>query len=85
MPEDGSDFTESRGTWQDINEIKNHYRGPDVPSAIQEGMQHSRSTDDRLIQRASAGQNYLIFQGEPLCMDNEVLVMDNEILVCLPV
>jgi len=85
MPEDGSDFTESVGSFQDINEIKNNYRGPDVPSAIQEGMQHSRSTDDRLIQRASVGQNYLIFQGDILCIDNEPLIMDNEILVWLPV
>lgn len=85
MPEDGSDFTESRGTWQDINEVKNHHRGPIEPSEIQEGMLHSRSTDDRLIHRASARQSYLIFQGDILCMDNEVLCMDNEVLVWLPV
>jgi len=85
MPQDGSDFTESRGSYQDINEIKNNYRGPDVPSEIQEGMEHSRSTDDRLIHRTSAEQNYLIFQGDILCMDNEMLVMDNEVLVWLPV
>lgn len=84
MPEDGSDFVESVGSFQDINEVKNHHRGAAEPAEIQPGMLHSRSTDNRLIHRTN-GQSYLIFQGEPVCVNNEVVCVNNQVVVILPV
>lgn len=84
-PLTGADF-EGGEEWCDtvINFLKNNLRGATPPSAIVAGMIYSRSTDNRLSHRADA-ENWLIFQGEPLCADNEVLCADNEVLVCLPV
>jgi len=85
MPASGADFTESVGSYEDINEIKNNYRLATIPASIQSGMLFSRSTDDRLTHRASAGQDYLVFQGEPVCADNEVVCAANKVVVTLPV
>lgn len=67
------------------NLIKNNWRGPTIAAGIQPGMLFSRSTDDRLTHRASAAQDYLIFQGDPVCAANEVVCADNSVVVTLPV
>ena len=85
-PLTGADFEGGEEACDEfINFLKNNWRGATIPSAIQPGMGYSRNTDDRFTQRVSAGQDYLIFQGDPLCMDNEVLCADNNVLVWLPV
>lgn len=49
MPQDGSDFAYGDvASHQDINEIKNHYRGATLPSNIQPGMIFSDEDDDKL-------------------------------------
>ena len=83
--EDGSNYTEGVYGYQDANEDKNHNRGATIPSSIQPGMLFSRSSDDKLIHRVSASQNYLIFQGEPVCSDNQVVCADNKVVVVLPI
>ena len=84
MPANGSDFVEGEFGYQSANRLKNHDRGPTVPSSIQPGMLFSRSSDDRLTHKAS-GQEYLIFQGEILVLENEILFLENEILVWLSI
>lgn len=85
MPANGADFAERVGSYEDINEIKNNYRLATIPGSIQPGMLFSRSTNDRLTHRVSASQDYLIFQGEPVCANNEVVVANNSVVVALPV
>lgn len=85
-PLTGADFVGGEEWCESVvNFLKNNLRGATEPGSIQPGMLYSRSTDDRLTHRASAGQSYLVFQGDPLCADNEVLCADNEVLVWLPV
>jgi len=86
MSETGADYGQDYvGSYQDENDDKNHNRGTTIPIQIQPGMLFSRSTDDRLTHHASAGQDYLVFQGNPVCMNNEVVCMNNEVVVMLPV
>jgi len=50
MPQDGSDFANGYvAGYQDLNEIKNHYRAAAAPSSIQPGMLHSDSDNDKLF------------------------------------
>ena len=69
---------------QQYNRLKNLFRNTTEPGSIQPGMLFSRSTDNRLSHRADA-ENWLIFQGQPVCMGNVVVCMNNEVVVWLPV
>ena len=82
MPASGADFAEGAFPWQDANRNKNHSRRATAPTSMQPGMLFSRSSDDRLTHKAS-GQEYLVFQGDVLVVENELLFADNDILVWL--
>ena len=83
---EGEDFEGYEDFCEEVcNLFKNHWRGAALPTGIQPGMIFSRNTDDRLTHRASAGQDYLVFQGQPVCAANEVVCADNEVVVVLPV
>jgi len=72
-------------SFQQMNRVKDNFRLATIPSNIQPGMLFSRNTDDRLTHKVSAGQNYLVFQGDIVCANNEVVCANNQVVAVLPV
>lgn len=82
---DSTGVADERVGNEEYNDLKNNFRGATLPANRQPGMTCSRNTDDRLSHRVSASQDYLIFQGEPVCANNVVVCANNQVVVVLPV
>jgi len=71
-------------SYEEMNRILTNFRGTTIPSNLQPGALYSRSADDRLSHKTDADE-YLIFQGNPVCADNTVVCTNNSVVVTLPV
>lgn len=67
--------------YQEANEDKNHNRSATLPTNIQPGMLHSKSTDNQVRHCTVADtEGNILLQGNIICADNLVVCADNEVV-----
>lgn len=65
MPASGADFVDGdKLGYQDVNEIKNNYRGASEPASIQPGMIFSDSDDEKLYHRQAASSKRILQEND---------------------
>ena len=65
MPASGANFTDGdKLGYQDLNEVKNNYRGATEPASIQPGMLFSDSDDEKLYHRQAAASKRLMQEND---------------------